>query len=62
MEPDNEGTRDYQDSRKQVLPGRRLYLSVCLAEVLNGVDFLLSPTDTRFLARYVKERCPSPEK
>jgi hypothetical protein len=33
-----------------------------LPEVLNEVGFLLSPTDTQFLVRYVKQRCPTPEK
>jgi hypothetical protein len=31
-----------------------------LPEILIAVDFLLSPADTRFLVRYVKERCPPP--
>jgi hypothetical protein len=33
-----------------------------LPEVIENIDFLLSPKDTLFLVRYTKERCPPTEK
>ena len=62
MEPSN----DKEATIVKVIEDRCCQGGACtypavLPEMLIGVDFLLSPKNTRFLVRYVKERCPPPE-
>jgi len=60
MEPRNDKERAIANAiEDRCCQGDCTYPAV-LPEILNHLDFLLSPTDTQFLVRYVRERCTPP--